>query len=47
MGSGNSALSEALDHYLDGSARKDQADLIEQAHTEANPTLADLCAGAF
>jgi len=47
MGSGNSALSEALGHYLDGSAHKDQADLIGQALTEANLTLSDLRARAF
>ena len=47
MGSGNSALSVALEHYLDGSAHKDQADLIGQALTEANLTLSDLRARAF
>lgn len=47
MGSGNSALSVALEHYLDGSADKHQADLIEEALTEANLTLADLRARAF
>jgi len=47
MDSGNSALSVALEHYLDGSAHKDQADLIGQALTEANLTLSDLRARAF
>ena len=47
MGSGNSKLSVDLEHYLDGSAHKDQADLIEEALTEANLTLADLRARAF
>ena len=31
MGSGNSALSVALEHYLNGSAQRDQAALIEEA----------------
>ena len=30
MGSGNSALSVALEHYLNGGAQKDQAALIEK-----------------
>jgi hypothetical protein len=47
MASGNSKLSVALGHYLDGSAHKDQADLIEEALTEANLTLPDLRARAF
>jgi hypothetical protein len=47
IGSGNSKLSVALGHYLDGSADKHQADLIEEALTEANLTLADLRARAF
>ena len=47
MSSGNSALSEALEHYLDGSADKDQAALIEEALSEANLTLSDLRAKAF
>jgi hypothetical protein len=47
MASGNSKLSVALGHYLDGSADKDQADLIEEALTEANLTLPDLRARAF
>jgi hypothetical protein len=47
MGSGNSALSVALEHYLDGSADKDQAALIEEALIDANLTLSDLRAKAF
>ena len=47
MGSGNSALSEALEQYLDGSADKDQAALIEEALIDANLTLSDLRAKAF
>ena len=47
MGSGNSKLSVALGHYLNGSADKDQADLIEEAFTEANLTLCDLRVRAF
>ena len=47
MGSGNSKLSLALGHYLDGSSDKDQADLVGQALTEANLTLPDLRARAF
>ena len=47
MGSGNSKLSVALERYLDGSADKDEADLIEEALTEANLTLSDLRARAF
>ena len=47
MGSGNSALSVALEHYLDGSSDKDQADLIEEAFIDANLTLSDLRARAF
>jgi hypothetical protein len=47
MGSGNSKLSVALERYLDGSAGKDEAALIEQALTEANLTLSDLRARAF
>jgi hypothetical protein len=47
MGSGNSKLSVALERYLDGSADKDQADLIKEALTEANLTLSDLRARAF
>ena len=47
MGSGNSKLSVALERYLNGSAHKDEAALIEQTLTEANLTLADLRARAF
>jgi len=47
MPSGNSKLSVALEHYLDGSWDKDQADLIEKALTEANLTLSDLRVRAF
>ena len=47
MGSGNSKLSEALEHYLGGSADEDEVALVEQALTEANLTLSDLRARAF
>ena len=47
MGSGNSALSVALEHYLNGSAQKDQAALIEEALIDANLTLSDLRAKGF
>jgi len=47
MGSGNSKLSVALEHYLNGSAYKDEEDFIEQALTEANLTLSDLRVRAF
>ena len=47
MGSGNSKLSVALEHYLDGSAHKDEVDFIDQALTEANLTLSDLRVRAF
>ena len=47
MGSGNSKLSVALGHYLNGSAQKDQAALIEEALIDANLTLSDLRAKAF
>ena len=47
MPSGNSKLSVALEHYLDGIAHKDEADLIEQALTDGNLTLSDLRARAF
>ena len=47
MGSGNSALSVALEHYLNGSAHQDEVDFIDQALTEANLTLSDLRARAF
>jgi hypothetical protein len=47
MGSGNSKLSVALEHYLDGSSDKDGVDFMEQALTEANMTLSDLRVRAF
>ena len=47
MGSGNSKLSVALEHYLNGSADKYQAGLIEEALNDANLTLSDLRARAF
>jgi len=47
MGSDNSKLSVALEHYLDGSADEDEVALVEQALTEANLTLSDLRARAF
>ena len=47
MPSGNSKLSVALEHFLDGIAHKDQADLIEQALTDGNLTLSDLRVRAF
>ena len=47
MASGNSKLSVALEHYLDGIAHKDEADLIEQALTDGNLTLSDLRVRAF
>ena len=47
MGSGNSKLSVALEHYLSGSAHKDEVDFIEQALDEANLTLSDLRVRAF
>ena len=47
IGSGNSTLSVALEHYLDGSAHKDEEDFIDQALTEANLTLSDLRARAL
>jgi hypothetical protein len=47
IGSGNSTLSVALEHYLDGSADKDEVDFIEQTLNEANLTLSDLRARAF
>jgi len=43
----NHKVSEALEHYLDGSSDKDQTDLIEEALTEANLTLSDLRVRAF
>jgi len=47
MGSGNSKLSVALERYLDGSAHKGQAALIEDALIDANLTLSDLRVRAF
>ena len=47
MGSGNSALSVALEHYLAGSANSDESALIEQALIDANVTLSDLRVRAF
>ena len=47
MGSGNSALSVALEHYLNSSAQTDQAALIEEALIDANLTLSDLRAKGF
>jgi len=47
MPSGNSKLSVVLEHYLDGSANRDEAVLIEQALTEGNLTLSDLRVRAF
>ncbi|ETN92824.1 hypothetical protein U062_00706 [Gammaproteobacteria bacterium MOLA455] len=47
MASGNSKLSVALEHYLAGSADKDEAALIEQALTDGNLTLSDLRVRAF
>ena len=47
MGSGNSALSVALEHYLNGSAQKDEVALIEEALIDANLTLSDLRVRAF
>jgi len=47
MGSGNSKLSVSLEHYLEGSSDKDQADLIEDALIDANLTISDLRAKAF
>ena len=47
MASGNSKLSVALEHYLEGSAHKDEVALIEQTLTEANLTLSDLRVRAF
>lgn len=47
IGSGNSALSVVLEHYLNGRAQTDQASLIEEALIDANLTLSDLRAKAF
>ena len=43
----NRKVSEALGHYLDGIAHKDEAALIEQALTDGNLTLSDLRVRAF
>ena len=40
-------LSVALEHYLNGSAHKDEAALIGEALIDANLTLSDLRARAF
>lgn len=45
--SGNSKVSVALERYLDGSAGKDEAALIEKTLTEAKLTLSDLRVRAF
>ena len=47
MPSGNSKLSVALEHYLDGSAHEEEVALIEEALSEANLTLSDLRVRAF
>jgi hypothetical protein len=47
MPSGSSELSVALEHYLAGSAHKDESALIEEALIDANLTLSDLRAKAF
>ena len=47
IGSGNSKLSVALEHYLNVSAQTDQAALIEEALIDANLSLSDLRAKAF
>ena len=47
MGSGNSKLSVALEHHLDGRADKYQAGLVEEALAEANLTVSDLRVRAF
>ena len=47
MGSGNSTLSVALEHYLDGSAHKDEAEWIKDILTESKVTLSDLRVRAF
>jgi hypothetical protein len=47
MPSGNSKLSVALEHYLDGSTNRDEAALIEQALADGNLTLSDLRVRAF
>ncbi len=43
----NRKVSEALERFLDGSAHKDEAALIEAALTEGNLTLSDLRVRAF
>ena len=43
----NRKITEALERYLDGSARKDEMDLIEQVLNDANLTLSDLRVTAF
>ena len=43
----NRKVSEALEHYLNGSAQTDQAALIGEALSDANLTLSDLRARAF
>ena len=47
MPSGSSKLSVALEHYLAGSANRDESALIEEALIDANLTLSDLRAKAF
>ncbi|XXK45525.1 hypothetical protein ACMAY4_03055 [Porticoccaceae bacterium nBUS_17] len=47
MGSGNSKLSVALEHHLNGSADKDEVALIGEALSDANLTLFDLRVRAF
>jgi hypothetical protein len=47
MISGNSALSEAAEHYLDGSTAKDEAEWIDQILAESKLTLSDLRVRAF
>jgi hypothetical protein len=47
MASGNSKLSVVLEHYLNGSADKDEVALIGDALIDANLTLSDLRAKAF
>ena len=43
----NRKVSEALEHYLDGSADKDEAEWIEDILTESKLTLSDLRVRAF
>ena len=47
IGSGNSTLSVALEHYLDGSAHKDEAEWVEDILFESKLTLSDLRVRAF